>query len=94
MVSAKFSLLTGAGNDYRELNAEAFDVFLTFNDANRRQTFDVTIVDDNALEFVERFNLELRFDPFAATPSGVQLNPNASAVYIQDNDSKINTEIL
>ena len=82
-----FSLAGGA--DYRELVAENFDVFLTFNDGNRRARFSVEIFDDNLLEGLEDFYLELRFDPFLdPPPSGVMLEPAEAIVYIQDDDSK------
>ena len=75
------------GADYEELNAEAFDVFLTFDEATRRQPFDVTIIDDEQFEYTEDFDLELRFDPFARPPSGVILHPNVSTIYILNDDS-------
>ena len=72
-----------------ELNAEAFDVFLTFDEATRRQSFDVTIIDDELFEYTENFDLELRFDPFLAQPpSGVilLLRQNVSSICILDDD--------
>ena len=73
------------GADYTELIAENFDVFLTFNDGNRRRRFTVEISDDDLLENIEDFNLELRFDPFLpAPPSGVMLDPGVATVFIQD----------
>ena len=80
-------LLTAGGDDYQELSASSFDVILLFNDENRRLSFQVTIVDDDLLESIECFILELRFDPFRATPSGVILSPNVSIVYIVDDDN-------
>ena len=77
------------GADYRQLIAENFDVFLTFNDQTRRARFSVEISDDDLLENIEDFILELRFDPFLQTPlSGVILEPGVATVYIQDDDSK------
>ena len=78
------------GSDYQEINAVALD-YLTFNDANRQQSFDVTIIDDSFFELdVEDFTLELRFDPFAISPpSNVILRPNVSIVEILDDDRKI-----
>ena len=67
--------------DYDEINLSAFEVLLEFNNANRRQSFPVTINDDELLESIEDFNLELRF-------TGVKLNPNVSTVYIEDDDGK------
>ena len=59
---------------------------LAFSQASRRQSFFVTINDDELLESIEDFNLELRFDPFLTQPSGVILSPNVSTVYIEDDD--------
>ena len=80
-------ILTDGGDDYVEISVQNFDVFLTFNDLNRRLSFEVTIIDDDLFESVEDFNLELRYDPFVAVPSGVVLSPNVSTVYILDDDS-------
>ena len=78
------------GSDYQEINAIDLN-YLTFNDANRRQSFDVTIIDDSFFELdVEDFTLELRFDPFAISPpSNVILRPNVSTIEILDDDRKI-----
>ena len=70
-----------------EINVQNFDVTLTYNDATRQLSFEVTIIDDDLFESVEYFNLELRFDPFFAVPSGVELSPNVLTVYILDDDS-------
>ena len=70
-----------------ELNAEAFDVFLTFDEATRRRSFNATIVDNELFEYTEDFDLELRFDPFIQPPSGVILHPNVSTIYILNDDS-------
>ena len=48
--------------------------------------FSVTIIGDSMFESVEEFNLELRFDLFGGTPSGVMLSPNVSNVRILDDD--------
>ena len=79
------------GSDYREIRANFFDVFLTFDNFIRQESFDVTIIDDSLFEVdVEEFTLELRFDPFALElPANVILSPNVSTVEIIDNDSKI-----
>ena len=70
------------GSDYAEINADNFDVYLTFGN---EQSFDVAILDDSLLELdVEDFTLELRFDPFAFPPSNVILRPNVSSVYVLD----------
>ena len=84
-----FFISIAGGADYQELNAEAFNVFLTFDDATRRQSFVVTIIDDELFEYTEEFDLELRFDPFLAQPSsGVILHPSASTIYIRDDGGK------
>ena len=50
----------------------------------------MTIYDDDQLENIEDFNLELRFDPFfPAPPSAFVLDPDVATVYIQDDDSKL-----
>ena len=79
-----FSFLAG-GADYQELIAENFDVFLSFNDGNRRARFSVQIFDDNLVEDVEDFNLELRLN-LTAPPSEVLLDPGIATVYVLDSD--------
>ena len=74
------------GEDYRQINAAVLDVFLTFDENNRRLSFDVTITNDFTIENSENFSLELRFDPFSTTPSNVLLAPNVSMVVIMDDD--------
>ena len=64
-----------------ELNAETFDILLSFNDATRRRSFRVTINDDNQTEPIEDFTLELRPMP----SSGVLFFPNSSTITIRDN---------
>ena len=61
-------------------------MFLTFDEITRRLSFDVNITNDSTIENVENFSLELRFDPFGATPSNVLLTPNVSMVVIMDDD--------
>ena len=80
-------LSLAGGADYRRLIAENFDVFLTFNNETRRARFSVQIFDDDLLENIEDFDLEVRFDPFAPIPSAVILDPAVATVYIQDDDS-------
>ena len=78
--------LTAGRLDYEELSALYADVFLPFDDDNRRLMFPVIIIDDDLFESVEEFNLELRFDLFGGTPSRVILSPNVSNVRILDDD--------
>ena len=52
--------------------------------------FSVAITNDSFFEMdVEDFSLELRFSPFGAPPSNVQLRPNVSVVEILDDDGMI-----
>ena len=79
------------GSDYAEIRADNLDVFLMFDNDNRRQSFNVAILDDSLLELdVENFTLELRFDPFVLPqPSNVILSPNVSTIKILDDGGKI-----
>ena len=82
--------LLAGGMDYQEIIALNLDVFLTFNDANRQQSFNVTIIDDPIFELGESFILELRFDPSASEPpSNVILSPNTTTVEVTDNEGII-----
>ena len=72
--------------DYEEINLSEFAVILRFDEMNRRLSFHVTIIDNELLEPIEHFNLELRFYPQVSEPSRVTLHPNMSTVYIQDDD--------
>ena len=84
-IDAIYSL--AGGSDYANISAATLQVFLTFDNDNRRQSFDVAILDDNSMEDRETFSLELRFDPFEIPPpSNVILTPNVSVVTILDND--------
>ena len=75
------------GEDYTEINAETLDQLLEFNDANRRLSFNVSIINDNLSEMGEDFQLELRFDTFIGDPpSGVTLSPNVTTITIDDDD--------
>ena len=80
-----FHLITG-GLDYEELNVTSFDVFLRFDDNNCRLMFPVTIINDSLFECVVEFNLELRFDLFGGTSSGLILSPYVLNVRILDDD--------
>ena len=73
--------------DYQEIIAliKNLDVFLTFNDANRQRSFNVTILDDPIFELDESFTLELKFDPSASEPlSNIFLSPNTTTVEVTD----------
>ena len=91
-IDAEYSKLLAGGIDYQEIIPLNLDVLLMFSEMNRRESFDVTIIDDSAFELdVEDFTLELRFDPFALDPppSNVELSPNVSTIEIIDDDGKI-----
>ena len=78
------------GSDYQEIFAVDLNPFLFFDNNARQQTFSVAITNDSFFEMdVEDFSLELRFNPFGAPPSNVQLRPNVSVVEILDNDGMI-----
>ena len=79
-------LLLAGDDDYEEINISELNVPLHFNEMNRRLSFPVTIMDDELLESMEDFNLELRFDPVVSQTLGVTLSPNVSTVYIEDDD--------
>ena len=72
------------GSDYQEINAAICDVFLTFDNINRRQSFNLTIINDSFVDLdVENFTLELKFDSSEIpSPSNVILSPNISTVHI------------
>ena len=61
---------------------------MTFDNATRRRSFNVTIIDDSLFELdVEDFTLELRFDPFEMPPpSNVIFHPNTTTIDIVDNE--------
>ena len=68
------------------LSAKLLSVFLTFDNATRRQSFPVTIKDDDISELTENFVIELRFDPYIDQPLGIELWPNVSTITISDTD--------
>ena len=88
-IDVAYSLV--GGSDYAEIVADNLDVFLIFDNDNRRQSFDVTIIDDSQTELDEKFTLELRVDPFSTTPSNVILSPNTTTVDIIDNEGTYDT---
>ena len=78
--------------DSEDINSVEFDFI--FDDATRILPFNVTIVDDGHFENTENFDLELRFSSFLVSPpSGVQLLPNVSTIYILDDDGKLTLHI-
>ena len=69
--------------DFTELSAEVLDVVLTFDDGQRRGCFEVQIVNDNVVENVETFYVELKFIR-QFNQSGVVLQPNMANITIID----------
>lgn len=80
------SLIKGTA-DFEELSALQVDVLLNLDNATRRQTFNVKIIDDDLFETTEEFCIELRLDLLRIQTSGVILSPNVSTIYILDDDS-------
>lgn len=74
---------TATRDDFIEINAELLNVALEFDDSRRRDCFEVQIVDDNLVENMEDFDLELRFIG-QVDQSGVVLQPNTATVTIID----------
>ena len=77
------------GTDYVEISA--FQVLLIFDNLNRRQSFNVAILDDSLPELDENFALELKFDLFFTQSSNVILSPNTTTVDIIDNEGTYDT---
>ena len=78
-------------SDYTPLNPESLDVFLTFDETNRRHCFSVSITNDTLVEGSEQFSLELLPDSFQIGPPPIPVMFNASlaTVTILDQDGKI-----
>ena len=73
----------GSPGDY-----EAKEINVTFPVGSTRQSVDVVITDDNILEGMESFSLELSISDDLIN-KGMQVGPNAAAVInIMDNDSE------
>ena len=73
----------GAPGDY-----EAKQINVTFPVGSTRQSVDVLITDDNILEDMESFSLQLSISD-DLIDKGMQVGPNAAAVInIMDNDSE------
>ena len=61
----------------------------TSDPSTHRQCFNVTIIDDEALEDTENFSLNLTLAGGSTVP--VVVSPDVSTVEIIDNDGKIST---
>ena len=71
-------------NDYTR--RAGFDIALFFDNAGRRECFDIDITDDELVEGVEMFSLTLENDPFTAPPIDVEYFPNVTVITINDMD--------
>ena len=71
--------------DYAPLNPYVLHIF---NNATRRQCFNVMITNDNLVEGSEEFFLHLLEDPFAAPPIPTEFNANLATITILDQDGK------
>ena len=86
----KFSILALTDEtDYTPLNPDTLDVFLTFNNATRRECFNVRITNDILVEGSEVFSLLLLEDPFAPPPIPTLFNANSATITILDQDGKM-----
>ncbi len=75
--------------DYVALQAVNDLFFDIIDDDTRRTCIEVVIVNDNLLEGVEFFSVEVVPDPFVFDfPTNVQLDPNVIFVEILDNNGK------
>ena len=65
------------------------DVILLFDNTTRRSCFNITITNDNLVEGVEQFSLEIHENPSESFPIDTVLSPNMSVVDIIDQDGKL-----
>ena len=79
MVSYVNFFNSATSNDFSEISADVLDVVITFNDRQRRDCFEVKIVDDKMVENTENFNLELKFIG-QINQSGVVFQPNMAII--------------
>ena len=72
-------------DDFIELSAQALSTVVTFGNDQRRDCFDVEIINDSLGESTEDFTLELTFiGQGRGSRSGVVLQPNLATVTILD----------
>ena len=74
--------------DYDPLNPETLDVILFFENATRRDCFNVEIINDVLVEGEEQFSLVLMEDPFSPPPINTVFFPNVTDITITDRDGK------
>ena len=91
----KFSVLVHTDEtDYTPLNPDTLDVFLTFNNATRRECFNVTITNDILVEGSEEFSLLLFEDPFTQPPPSTLFYASSATITILDQDGKRRYKML
>lgn len=79
------------GTDYEEINLTDSPLINQFGQNNRFECFNLTITDDDSLEFAEEFTVRA----VVATPDvRVQLQPNTTIVTIMDNDGRSSPFVL
>ena len=79
--------LLADGSDYLDRTIPAVSISASIATGLPRETCAfVRIFDDDFLEDVESFKLDLLFDPFSPPQSGVFVDPNVTIVFIEDND--------
>ena len=64
------------------------EVILLFDNTTRRSCFTINIANDNLVEEVEQFSLEIHENPSELFPIDTVLSPNMSVVDISDQDGK------
>ena len=75
--------------DYIALEANNDVFFDLIDDATRRTCIEIEIINDNLLEGIEFFSIEVVPDPNVVNfPSNVRLDPDATFVEILDDDCK------
>ncbi len=79
--TCQFPFLPIDNKDYEEINPPIDN---PFNNDTRSICFDLTITDDDVLEFTESFLLSV----FVLDSLPVQIVPNVSTITILDNESK------
>ena len=84
-----FSYIFKDPDDYFPLEASNDVFFDIIDDDTRRTCIEVEIINDNLLEGIEFFRVEVVPDPFVIDfPSNVRLDPDVTFVEILDDDCK------
>ena len=77
--------------DYTPLNLDSLEAFLTdsFNNATRRECYNVNITNDILVEGSEEFSLLLDEVPFIPLPPSTLFYANSATITILDQDGKM-----